>query len=54
MSKHTVSTRGGAMVADGHKTRRAALSSQAGASALAISTISAIAGALCDPILYHD
>jgi hypothetical protein len=31
-----------------------ALSSQAGASALAISTISAIAGALRDPILYRD
>ena len=54
MSKHTVSTKGGAMVAEGHKTRRAALSSQAGASALAISTISAIAGALRDPILYRD
>jgi hypothetical protein len=38
------------MAAEGHKTRRAALRALAGASALAIPTISAIADALSDPI----
>ena len=50
MSKHTVSTKGGAMAAEGHKTRRAALRALVGASALAIPTISSIAAALADPI----
>jgi hypothetical protein len=50
MSNHTVSTKGGAMAAEGHKTRRAALRVLAGASALAIPTISSIAAALPDPI----
>ena len=50
MSKHTVSTERGAMAAEGHKTRRAALRALIGASALAIPTISAIADALSDPI----
>jgi hypothetical protein len=38
------------MAAQGHKTRRAALRVLAGASALSVPTISAIAGALSDPI----
>jgi hypothetical protein len=50
MSKNTLSTKGGAMAADGHKTRRAALGALAGASALAIPAISASASALPDPI----
>ena len=50
MSKHTVTTKGGAMAAEGHKTRRAALRALVGASALAIPTISAIADAISDPI----
>jgi len=50
MSNHTVSTKGGAMAAEGHKTRRSALRALAGASALAIPTISSIARALPDPI----
>src|ERR1700677_3718041 len=50
MSNHTVSTKGGAMAAEGHTTRRAALRALAGASAVAIPTISAIADALSDPI----
>ena len=50
MSNPTVSTKGGAMAAEGHKTRRAALRALAGASALALPTISAIADALPDPI----
>jgi hypothetical protein len=50
MPKHTVSTKGGARAAAGHKSRRAALRALAGVSALAVSTISAIADALPDPI----
>ena len=50
MSNHTVSAEGGAMAAEGHKTRRAALRALAGAMALAIPTISAIADAPSDPI----
>jgi hypothetical protein len=50
MSKHTLSTKGEAMAAEGHMTRRAAFRTLAGASALAIPTISAIADALSDPI----
>ena len=50
MSKHADSTKGGAMAAEGHKTRRAALRALVGASALAIPTISAIADAISDPI----
>jgi hypothetical protein len=50
MSNHTVSTKGGAMAAEGHKTRQAALRALAGASALALPTISAIADAPPDPI----
>jgi hypothetical protein len=50
MSKHAVSTKGGAMAAEGHETRRAALRALAGASALALPTISAIADALLDSI----
>jgi hypothetical protein len=38
------------MAPEGHKTRRAALRALAGASALAVPTISAIADALSDPI----
>jgi hypothetical protein len=38
------------MAADGHKTRRAALRALAGASTLAVPTISAIADAFSDPI----
>jgi hypothetical protein len=49
MSNHTACTKGGAM-AEGHKTRRSALRALAGASALAIPTISAIADAFSDPI----
>jgi hypothetical protein len=50
MSNHAVSTKGGAMAAEGHKTRRSALRALAGASALAIPTISSIADAFSDPI----
>jgi hypothetical protein len=50
MSNHTASTKGGPMAAEGHKTRRSALRALAGASALAIPTISAIADAFSDPI----
>jgi hypothetical protein len=50
MSKHADSTKGGAMAAEGHKTRRTALRMLAGAGTLAIPTISAIADALSDPI----
>ncbi len=50
MSKYTVSTEGGAMAAEGHKTRRAALHALVGASALAMPTISSFASALGDPI----
>jgi hypothetical protein len=51
MSKNTLSTKGGAMAADGHKTRRAALRALAGASVLVVPTIGAIAGSVQDPIL---
>jgi hypothetical protein len=50
MSKHTVSAEGGAIAAEAHKTRRAALRALVGASALAIPTIGSIAPALGDPI----
>ena len=50
MSKHSVSTKGGAMAGECHKTRRAALRALAGASSLAIPTISAIAEGFSDPI----
>jgi hypothetical protein len=50
MSNHAVSTKGGAMAAEGHKTRRSALRALAVASALAIPTISSIADAFSDPI----
>jgi len=50
MSNPTVSTKCGAMAAEGHKTRRAALRALFGASALAIPTIGAISDALSDPI----
>ena len=50
MSKYAVSTQGGAIAADGQKTRRAALRALVGASALAIPTIGSVASALGDPI----
>jgi len=50
MSKNTPSSKGGAMSADGHKTRRAALRALAGASVLVVPTIGAIAGSFRDPI----
>jgi hypothetical protein len=50
MSKRTVPNEDGAKTAEGHKTRRAALCALAGASALAIPTISAIADGFSDPI----
>jgi hypothetical protein len=50
MSKHTVSTKGGAIAAEDQKTRRAALRTLAGASVLAFPTISVTARALPDPI----
>ena len=51
MSKHAVSPEGGTIAAEAHKTRRAALRALVGASALAIPTIGASAGARPDPIL---
>jgi hypothetical protein len=51
MSKYTTLTKGGAMAAHGHKTRRATLRALVGASVLAVPTIGAIAGFLPDPIL---
>jgi hypothetical protein len=50
MSKNSDSTKGGAMAAAGHKTRRAALRALVGASVLAIPTIGSFASALGDPI----
>ena len=50
MSKHTVSTEGGAIAAETHKTRRAALRALAGASALAVPVIAASSFMLPDPI----
>jgi hypothetical protein len=50
MSNHIISTRGGAMAAEGHKTRRAALRTFVGVSAFAIRTIRSIGSALGDPI----
>lgn len=50
MSKHTVSTKGGAMAPEGHKTRRAALRALVSVSTLAIPTVGSIAAALADPI----
>jgi len=50
MTKHTVSNNGGAIAAEDQKTRRAALRALAGASVLAVPTISAIAEELSDPI----
>ena len=51
MSEHAASPEGGAIAAEAHKTRRAALRTLVGASALAIPTIGASAGARPDPIL---
>src|SRR5579863_5015268 len=51
MSEHALLNKGGAVAADGHKTRRAALRALVGASALAVPTISSVARALPDPIL---
>ncbi len=50
MSKHTVSTEGGAIAAETHKTRRAALRALAGASALAVPVIAASGFMLPDPV----
>ena len=50
MSNRTVSTKGFASAADGYTTRRAALRTLVGASALAMPTISSFASALGDPI----
>ena len=50
MSNHIISTRGGAMAAEGHKTRRAALRTFVGASGFAIRTICSIGSALGVPI----
>ena len=51
MSNHAVSTESGAMAAEGHKSRRAALRALVGASALAIPAIGTGVSALGDPIL---
>jgi len=50
MSRHTVSPEGGAIAAEAHKTRRAALRALVGASALVIPSIGSTASALGDPI----
>jgi hypothetical protein len=50
MSKRTVSAKGGAMSAEGHTTRRAALGALASASALVIPKVAARA-ATADPVL---
>jgi len=50
MSRHTVSPEGGAIAAEAHKTRRAALRALVGASALVIPSIGSTASARGDPI----
>jgi hypothetical protein len=50
MSKHTVSTKGGATAVEGHTSRRAALRALIGAGALAIPAIGSTESALGDPI----
>ena len=51
MSKNTPSSKGGATAADGHKTRRAALRTLVGASALAVPIVAASASVRPDAIL---
>ena len=50
MLKNTVSTKGGVLAADGHKTRRAALRALAGPSVLVFPTISSLASTFRDPV----